>query len=1101
MEAVAQTIGNEAVEELGRLPTVAEPDDRPAELECDHFSMRGYVALRQKKDPKLRSLQIFRNQQQYDEHHNNSSPLLVAKYQRWNCSSCLDRVKNSGHRTTSETVSMQQDGDGCSISIIRTLPYNVGSRRLFSGTRQSSQGNGADQSTVSKSVQECNSKCSSPSDNKAVTAENVPATSTEKSVPDTFVEKSVPATQDLQGSPNNLYVPENILNAVSMDVTDLPDVLQMISSKEGNGTQSQCSPKPCEGPNEDENRTVQDVPDVDCNESSVHKSISGYEGSKQLSGQKSNQVRNQGPRRAALKRNVGSDGKKKKNKSTGLADISDLKFSQRKPKKTRLISELIDSQIGGCADAIETDHVKTGDICESHKSKMPLEVGKDDDTPVSNQKVCEFQSMAVKNKAKLRGADNVDDGSSLMNWLRKTHKKVRKEKRGSGHKNCDSSAVSNSNPDIPASSDMQDGSLPVGDLAQEKVLSTTSANHGNENTQKNSLEQNMQKADDLCQNESENLKQRFLSNGKSTILLKRKVLLPATSCDDNTENSSIKRSMLRTDDLRRMESEGTVQRCLAKVSLGKRQIPGSAFHKQNIPKNKKKRRLKVHEKQNVIDDIPMDIVELLARNQHARQLMTDTDSLENRHTQPKIAEVDCAEISAKDGPIDASTVLDTNFQKSLASESKRKSLQGSASSSTVAATVHLQDLHTQKSSQGHAASSTEIPNGHRPEPHMQNSLQVHALPITGSFNVYPPKLRVPDILECTQEQQTHFCRDEEVTIACTSPIFSHHQHIAEVPTQSWSNKREKKLMWDSFKTASRNSPTPTYGFQFRNRVREVDPTPIPVYGASNDYATHQPVTAAVDQYTKEAVNQVHPRSVPSTALAMEVGRLYDQSIAGQSGLYPKEPMAATHLLGLMDSSTARGFTDYQRASRRQMELETQNLGSQYAQHNHYNVSPSTSYGSHLTEKVPLRLQDLARHQVEKNFHRPLRPHPRVGVLGSLLQKDIANWSENCGTQSGYRLGVSKGTSSFDINRKGNYETLSSGMFSAGWNALQLGSVTSVANPERPLPRYGVTQPWTGGTGKSVHPLDKLVKKDICQTNRNPADFTVISDKNEYMINL
>jgi hypothetical protein len=194
-------------------------------------------------------------------------------------------------------------------------------------------------------------------------------------------------------------------------------------------------------------------------------------------------------------------------------------------------------------------------------------------------------------------------------------------------------------------------------------------------------------------------------------------------------------------------------------------------------------------------------------------------------------------------------------------------------------------------------------------------------------------------------------------------------------------------MWDSFKTASRNSPTPTYGFQFRNRVREVDPTPIPVYGASNDYATHQPVTAAVDQYTKEAVNQVHPRSVPSTALAMEVGRLYDQSIAGQSGLYPKEPMAATHLLGLMDSSTARGFTGYQRASRRQMELETQNLGSQYAQHNHYNVSPSTSYGSHLTEKVPLRLQDLARHQVEKNFHRPLRPHPRVGVLGSLLQKD------------------------------------------------------------------------------------------------------------------
>uniref|UniRef100_K3XE32 Embryonic flower 1-like protein n=1 Tax=Setaria italica TaxID=4555 RepID=K3XE32_SETIT len=1045
--------------------------------------MRGYVALHQKKDPKLCSLRIFCNQQQYDEHNNNSSPLLVAKYQRWNCSNCLDRVKNSGHRTTSETVPMQQDGtnDDCSISIIRTLPYSVGSRRLFSCTRQSSQGNDADQSNVSKSVQECNSKCSSPSDNKAVTAVNVPATSAENNVPDTFVEKSIPDTKDLQGSPNNLVVQEDILNDVSMDITDLPDDPQMISSKEGNGTQIPCSPKPCEVPTEDENRTVQDVPDVDCNESSVHEPVSGHKGSKSSSGQKSNQVRNQGPRRAAPKRNVGSD---------------DLKFSQRKPKKTRLISEIINTKTESSADDTEADHAKTGDICESDKSKMPLEAGKDNDTPVSNQKVCEIQSTAVKNKAELRGLENVDDGSSLMNWLKKTHKKVRTEKRDSAHKNFGSSAVSNSNPDMPASSDMCHDSIPsVGDLGQENVLSTTSAKHRNENTQNKNMEQNMQKADDLCRNESEKLKRRFLSNGKSPILLKRKVLSPAISCDKNTENSTIKRSMLRTDDLCQVESEGTVQRCLAKVSLGKGKIQNvSGLHKQNIPKNKKKRRLEVHEKQTVIDDIPMDIVELLARNQHERQLMTDTDS-----TLPKIAAVDCAEIADKYGPTDASTVLDTNFQKSLASESKQKSLQGRASSSTEAANVLLQDLHRQKSSQCHAASSTEIPNSHRPELHMQNSLQVHALPITGSFNVYPPELRMPDILECTQEQQTDICRDEEVTIACTSPIFSHHQHIAEVPTQSWSKKGEKKLMWDSFKTASRNSPTSTYGFQFRNRIREVDSTPIPAYGASNDYATHQPVIAAVDQYTKEAVNQVQPRSAPSTSLTMEVGRPYDHRIAGHSGLYPKEPMPATHLLRLMDSSTSQGFTNYQRANRRQIELRTQNLSSQYAQHNHYNASPSTSHGSHLTEKVPLTLQDLARHQVEKNLHRPLRPHPRVGVLGSLLQQDIANWSESCGTQSGHRLGVSKGTTSFDMNRTGNYETLSSGMFSAGWNALQLGSGTSAANPEHPLPRYGVSQPWAGGTGKT--PLDKLVRKDICQTNRNPADFTVISDKNEYMINL
>lgn len=370
----------------------------------------------------------------------------------------------------------------------------------------------------------------------------------------------------MQGSPNNLDVQEDFLNDVSINITDLPNDPQMISSKEGNDTQIPCSPKPCDVPTEDENRTVEDVPDVDHNESCVHEPISGHKGSKSSSGQKSNQVCSQGPRRAAPKRNVGSDGKKKKSKSTDLADISDHKFSQRKPKKTRLISEIINTQTESSADDAEAEHAKTGDICESDKSKMALEAEKDNDTPVSNQKVCEIQSIVVKNKAELRGVENVDDGSSLMNWLKKTHKKVRTEKRDPGHTNFGSSAVSNSNPDIPASSNMCHDSIPsVGDLGQEKVLPTTSATHRSENTQDNNLEQNMQKADDLCRNESENLKRRFFSNGKPPILLKRKVLSPAISCDKNTENSTIKRSMLRTDDLSQVESEGTVQRCLTKV--------------------------------------------------------------------------------------------------------------------------------------------------------------------------------------------------------------------------------------------------------------------------------------------------------------------------------------------------------------------------------------------------------------------------------------------------------------------------------------------------------------------------------------------------------
>ena len=93
------------------------------------------------------------------------------------------------------------------------------------------------------------------------------------------------------------------------------------------------------------------------------------------------------------------------------------------------------------------------------------------------------------------------------------------------------------------------------------------------------------------------------------------------------------------------------------------------------------------------------------------------------------------------------------------------------------------------------------------------------------------------------------------------------------------------------------------------------------------------------------------------------------------------------------------------------------------------------------------------------------------------------------------------TSLVDMDRRGNYETLNPRMFLAGWNALQLGSVSSVPNPKHRLPRHGTSQPWSSGEGKTVHPLDKLVRKDICVINKNPANYTIISDKNKYEKNV
>jgi hypothetical protein len=163
-----------------------------------------------------------------------------------------------------------------------------------------------------------------------------------------------------------------------------------------------------------------------------------------------------------------------------------------------------------------------------------------------------------------------------------------------------------------------------------------------------------------------------------------------------------------------------------------------------------------------------------------------------------------------------------------------------------------------------------------------------------------------------------------------------------------------------------------------------------------------------------------------------------------------EAISVTNLLGhsgiypneLIPTTHLLGLMD---SSTSQGLTSYQNLSSQYAQQNQYNASPSTSHGNHLTGKVQLTLKDLGRHEVEKNLHRPFRPRPRVGVFGPLLQQEITNWSESSGHS--------------------------------------LGCVFSVVYPELQLPR------------------SELMRKDMCHTNRNPSDFTMISDENEYMINL
>ncbi|CAM0880526.1 unnamed protein product [Alopecurus aequalis] len=1205
----------------------AETGGTPADEQlCEHFSIRGFVAL-QKTDAKYFSLpQIFNGQQQFDEHRNSAYPFLVSIFQRWDCSKCLDKAKISDG-TTSRTVSMGKNvsRDGCSIRFVRSteLPASVEFKSLFPCPQQLVRGNNADRSTLLKRTPENNSKCNS-----------------------TYEANTDPPVKD---------------NA-SAGIMPLPEDSQIRAKRDGNDitipSRTELS-EPTMKPNA-EDTGEKEVLNVDHTIPNVPKPISGPVG---------DQVCNGGPcEEAAPKKSVGSTFKKKKGKPTAPVGSSDVKIGRRKQIKLRLLSEIISTEPAGgsridtevhaekVADPCEDDRSTDDDISVNHQAvgeiwtkatknkakekevvddesslmswmkripkksrtaKKDLEqkdfdssaskcsadlfaskdmhhdilssgwklsrkdtlptistqqgdenvqnnnlesntqstddmnqmeaenstdrsllkiktislskrkmsstanIQHDGVVPISRQAVGVISSKAVKKMTKYKGVDVVDDeGSSLMNWMKTIPKKSRTEKKDTKHKDFDSSAANSEYTlDNVASKDVHDGFV-----SSVQKLPTTSSGEGDE--ENNNLERNVHNTDDpdgMSQMESENCTQRSLSKVKKVSLSKRNIpsTVDAQHGDLNTENSTGKTSILRTDDQCQMEPGNSVQPRLTKVSPGKRGIRNVTGLEQKIPMSRKKQKKQLmHEKQAIVDDIPMDIVELLVRNQDEIPQITETGSSDIVHSKSKILEdEDCTVIAAEDGPNFASNVIDTAFrEKSLAPDCCHKALPDCV------------------------------------------------VPTSQVTNMHPLRLHSPGHLKSTQEPQTHLRMEELVTIAATSPLLSQHkdQSIAEAPADSWSHKGAKKLMCDSFEAAPRDSSTSTCRAQFRSSTDTVDLTSTHVAGASNNYyPTHQPVISALDHYPDRSVNPVQARRFPSAMSTMEAGNLYDQRNAGQSGFYPREPMPATHLLRLTEPKILADFQNYEGASRNQMEFHLRNsyyahnqhIGSastSYGAHNQYIGSASTSYGaqnqyigsastsygsnlngigsastsyaaysqyvrpastsygshpngtgsasasygSNLNGKVPLTLEDLSRPRLQQNLYKPLRPHPRVGVLSSLLQKEIANLPESCGTQSGYRIGVSKGiTSSFDINRRGNVEALNPGMYSAAWNMLQLGSVSS--SPGFSSVRSGSAQSSTR-EGKMTNPLDRLVRQDICVTNMNPTDFTTISDDNEYL---
>lgn len=147
-----------------------------------------------------------------------------------------------------------------------------------------------------------------------------------------------------------------------------------------------------------------------------------------------------------------------------------------------------------------------------------------------------------------------------------------------------------------------------------------------------------------------------------------------------------------------------------------------------------------------------------------------------------------------------------------------------------------------------------------------------------------------------------------------------------------------------------------------------------------------------------------------------------------------------------------------------------------------------------------------------NSCKPIRPVPRVGALDSLLHEELSTNSNNCRAPCSFKDGHSNQLSSFKTNRPLKMKD-SESKSQAKMANCQIS--TSRDEESEHIVASSDSHPYAGGgsqgriaaasstgiksKGGTVHPCKSAYSTTICVVNRNPADFTCPDEDSEYMV--
>ncbi|XP_020263999.1 protein EMBRYONIC FLOWER 1 isoform X2 [Asparagus officinalis] len=513
-----------------------------------------------------------------------------------------------------------------------------------------------------------------------------------------------------------------------------------------------------------------------------------------------------------------------------------------------------------------------------------------------------------------------------------------------------------------------------------------------------------------------------------------------------TQESNHKKFQLKNKKNKRPLFEDRDQQCF-KDSWGVQKQSVSKLHREV----KKKQRIMKISNQESAEDIPMDIVELLAKKQQERRLSkTKYDSL-NTSKSPKTTG------AMKDNNVSVDT---TEALKGKVSDSTHRCLNQEEPQSNTA----------------HGASTSGRIDGDAE----CRSRDAHSCSGTKQYHHFDLNQEAP---ACTsQELQTP---SPYIGLSMSGAQLS----IVDAPRNHSPQNLSTNGTWmlPFCSTAS-----PQYFF---SNAHDRSCQLLHGYSQINSVghnAGYQPLVNPI----KEKCDPSLGRGVWAAKSFAEPGNVYYSNMMGPVDFNKNETISSLNLLKLVQQSACSGETPH---------------FSGYSNDMGYIQAFNAHGREFLGPKVDVRhsymplLDEQAR-----NICKPLRPHPRIGVLGPQLQKEITNTSNNITPTLGFGA------------RNPSEVTFHKTSFTATWSNAQTSHKTTekgkaeAINCQTSLSRY-VGSEMIGSTNVSLEdpgcslendtigkagafqPLRNSLKMEECVLNRNPADFAMPDEDSEYMI--